>query len=194
MLDIEDIDGQIAAFTETGVGAAYAGDEGQSARLLLVSDDLVLSAFARSTGIGAVNTQAVLSELHRSSLIADEAYSVWVEWLASLNYRFVRVRPVDIVRRLEANGFVTTLGTRAMFSTLEGPDCTVDSAISVGVKVIVALEGRAPPVQMELILLLVLATLQRGRRASPVLLKFRDEIASKAQISHYQRAIESFRP
>ena len=183
MLDVEDIEGHIAALTETGVGAVYAGDEHPSAKLLLVSDDLVLSIYARSRGIDAVNTQAVLSELHRSKLIADEAYSVWVEWLALLNYRFVRVRPVDIVRRLEANGFVTTPGTRAMLRTLEGPDCTEDSAVSVGAEIIAALAGRAPPVQMELILSLVLATLQRGRKASPVLLKFRDEVASRLNLA-----------
>ena len=183
MLDVEDIEGHIAALTETGVGAVYAGDEHSSAKLLLVSDDLVLSIYARSTGIGAINTQAVLSELHRSNLIADEGYSVWVEWLALLNYRFVRIGPLDIVRRLEANGFVTTPGTRAMFRTLEGPDCTEDSAVSVGAEIIAALAGRAPPVQMELILSLVLATLQRGRKASPVLLKFRDEIASRLNLA-----------
>ena len=187
MLDVGDIDGQIAAFTETGVGAAYAGDEDQSARLLLVSDDLVLSVFARSTGMDTVNTQGVLSELHRSNLITDEAYSVLVEWLALLNYRFVRIRPVDIVRRLEANGFVTTPGTRAMFRTLEAPDCTEDSALSVGAEVVAALAGRAPPLQMELILPLVLATLQHGRKASPVLLKFRDEIASRLNLAPSSR-------
>ena len=183
MLDVEDIESHIAALTETGVGAVYAGDEHSSAKLLLVSDDLVLSIYARSTGIGATNTQAVLSELHRSNLIADEGYSVWVEWLALLNYRFVRIGPLDIVRRLEANGYVTTPGTRAMLRTLEGPDCTVDSAVSVGAEVIAALAGRAPPEQMELILSLVLATLQRGRKASPVLLKFRDEIASRLNLA-----------
>ena len=183
MLDVGDIEGHIAALTEASVGAVYAGDEHPSAKLLLVSDDLFLSSYARSIEIDAVNTQAVLLDLHRSELIADQAYSVWVEWLASLNYRFVRVRPVDIVRRLEANGFVTTPGTRAMFRTLEGPDCTEDSAVSVGVEVIAALAGRAPPLQLELILPLVLATLQHGRKASPILLKFRDEIASRLNLA-----------
>ena len=161
----------------------YAGDEHPSGKLLLVSDDLVLSIYARSVGIDAVNTQAILSELHRSDLITDEGYSVLVEWLALLNYRFVRVRPVDIVRRLAANGFVTTPGTRAMFRTLQGPDCTEDSALSVGAEVVAALAGRAPPLQMELILSLVLATLHRGRKTSPVLLNFRDGIASKLDLA-----------
>ena len=64
-----------------------------------------------------------------------------------------------------------------MLRTLEGPGCSENSAVSVGAEVVTALVGRAPTAQVELILSLVLATLQRGREMSSVLPKFRKEIA-----------------
>ena len=183
MLDANDVENLVDALTTAGVGAVYAGDEQPTGRLVLVSDDLLLCSFARSLRIDAVNTQAVLWELHRSDVVAGEAYSSWIERLALLNYWFVRVRPEDIVQRLEVNGYVTTDGTRAMLKTLEGPDCSLDSAISVGAAMITAVAGSAPRWQAELILLLVLVTLQRGRERSPVLLKFRNEIASRLALA-----------
>ena len=118
-------------------------------------------------------------ELHRSNVITGEAYSAWVERLALLNYRFVRVRVEDIIRRLEVNGYVTSNGTRAMLKTLEGPDCSEDSAVAVGAQVIAALALTTPRAQMELILSLMIATLRRGREASMVLFRFRDAIRSR---------------
>ena len=62
---------------------------------------------------------------------------------------------------------------------LRGPHCSEDAAVLVGVGVITALAGRAPRGQVELLLMVVLATLRRGREMSLVLLKFRNEIASR---------------
>ena len=187
MLDVGDIDGPIAAFTETGVGAAYASDEDQSARLLLVSDDLVLSVFARSTGMDAVNTQAILVELRRSNVITDELYSSFIERLASLNYTPVLVRPEEIIRSLEANGYATTDGTRAMLRMLEGPGCPEDSAVMVGAEVVTALAKIAPPGQVELVLVAVLVALRRGREVGLVLHKFRRAIESKLKLAPLRR-------
>ena len=179
MLNADNVEGLVDALTSAGVGAVYAGDEQSAARLILVSDDLGLSSFARSLGVGSVNTQAILDELLRSDTITSEAYSSGVEQLVLLNYWFVQVRSEDIVRRLEASDYMTTCGTRAMLQTLEGPDCSEDSAVSVGAGVITALAGRAPREQTELLLMVVLATLRHGREMSLVLLKFRNEIASR---------------
>lgn len=187
MLDLQDIDGQIAAFTETGVGALYAGDERPSEKLLLVSDDAVLSIYARSVGIDAFNTQAVLMELRRSNCISDELYSSFIERLASLNYAPVWFRPQEIIRSLEANGYATTDGTRAMLRTLEGPDYPEDLAVMVGVEVVTALAKSAPPRQMELIVLGVLSTVRRGRELGLVLDKFRRGIESKLKLMPLQR-------
>ena len=174
MLDIEDAEMQIDVLTGAGVGAVYAGEEQPANRLVLVSDDLGLANFARSVGVGAVNTQSVLEDLREQDAITDEAYSQWIERLALLNYWFLRVSAEDIVRRLETNAYGTTEGTRAMLRTLEGPDCSEDQAIAVASQVITSLAGRALPKQMDFILLAVLATLRNGREVSPVLWRFRD--------------------
>ncbi len=187
MLDVQDIDGQISAFTETGVGTLYAGNERPSEKLLLVSDDAVLSIYARSVGIDAFNTQSVLMELCRSNCISDELYSSFIERLASMNYTPLWVRPEEIVRSLQANGFATTDGTRAMLRTLEGPACPEDFAVMVGVEVVTALAKSAPPRQMELIVLGVLSAVRRGRELGLVLDKFRRGIEAKLNLMPLQR-------
>ena len=187
LLDADDIGKLVDVLTSAGTGAVYAGDEQSTERLVLISDDLGLRDVSRSLGAGAVNTQAVLSELHRSDLITAKQYSSWIERLVLLNYGFVRIQAEDIVRRLEANGYVTTDGTRAMLRTLEGPDCTENSAVSVGAEVIEQLVGRVPREQIELILSFVLATLQRGRVTRPVLRRFKDEIGSRLRLDPLNR-------
>ena len=167
LLDADDTEKLVDALTWAGAGAVYAGDEQSTERLVLICDDLGLCEVSRSLGTGAVNTQAVLSELYRSDLVSADDYSAWVESLALLNYGFVRIQAEDIVRRLEANGYMTTDGTRAMLKTLEGPECSEDSALTVGAQVIEQLVGMVPHEQIELILSFVLATLQRGRITRP---------------------------
>lgn len=187
LLEVDDAEMFMDTLTAAGAGAVYAGDEQSTAGLVLVSDDLGLSSIARSLRIHAVNTQAVLGDLSRSDVITPEAHSSWIEQLVLLNYWFVRVSPEDIVQRLEANNYMTTDGTRAMLKTLEGPDCSEESAVSVAANVIIALLGRAPHSQIELLLSSVVATLQHGRETSLVLLKFRDEIASRLVLAPLTR-------
>ena len=177
LLDTDDVEKLMDVLTPAGAGAVYAGDEHSTARLVLVSDDLGLSNLARFVGTDSVNTQAVLRELHCSNGLSDEEYSSLIERLVLLNYKFVQVRAEDIVRRLEANGYMTTDGTRAMLKTLEGPDCSEESAVTVGAQVVTELAGRAPPQQLHLLLSVVVATIQRGRAPRPVLLRFRNAIA-----------------
>ena len=187
LLDADDIEKLVDVLTWAGAGAVYAGDEQSTERLVLISDDLGLCEAGRSLGVRAVNTQAVLSELYRSDLISADDYSSWIERLVLLNYGFVRIQAEDIVRRLEVNGYVTTDGTRAMLRTLEGPECSEDSAVSVGAQVIEQLVGMVPREQIELILSFVLATLQRGRVTRPVLRRFKDEIASRFALDPVNR-------
>ena len=188
LLDNEYREDLFDAFTAAGVGAAYAGDEQPRAGLVLVCDDLVLSHYSRSLGVRVVNTQAILRELCRWGEINRDAYSSYVEQLALLNYWFVRVGPEDIVRRLEANGYLTTPGIHAMLDTLAGPDCTESSAVSVGAKVVAHIAGKAPPAQLELVLSAVMATLRRGRAMTSVLLKFRNAIAQVPSLAPFTRA------
>ena len=183
LLEADNRDGLIDTLTLAGAGAVYAGDDRGEDKLVVVSDDLGLTSVARFLGKDAVNTQEVLSDLLRSNVITGEVYSLCVERLASLNYWFVRVRSEDIVRRLEANGFMTTDGTRAMIKTLEGPDCSEVSAVLVGVETIISVAGMAPREQVELILSFVIETLRRGRETSSVLLKFRNAIASRLSLA-----------
>ena len=187
LLDVDDLEKLLDTVTWAGAGAVYAGDEQSTDRLVLLSDDLGLSKVAGSLGIEAVNTQAILSELHRSDLISADDYSKWIERIVLLNYRFVRIRAEDIVRRLEANAYVTTEETRAMLRTLEDPDCSEDSAVSVGAQVIAELAVKALPSQIELILPLVLSTVKHGREAPRVLRSFREEIAWRLHLAPLHR-------
>ena len=183
LLGAEDPAKVIDALTSAGAGAAYAGDEQSTTSHILVCDDVGLTQFTHSIGIEAVNTQSILQELNASNTITDEAYSTWIEELVLLNYWFVQVRPEDIFRRLEANDYITTDGTRAMFGILEGPDCSEDSAVTVTSEVIVQLAGRAPRGQVELLLFLVIATLRHGRNESIVLSKLREAIALRLTLA-----------
>ena len=187
LLDTDDVEKLMDVLTPAGAGAVYAGDEQSTTRLVLVSDDLGLSNLARFLGTDSVNTQAVLRELRCSNGLTDEEYSTLIERLVLLNYQFVQVRSEDIVQRLEANGYMTTDGTRAMLKTLEGPDCSDESAVSVGAEVVTALAGRAPSRQLQLLLSAVVATLWQGRERRPVLLKFRKALADALTLAPYAR-------
>ena len=173
LLDAEQAEKVVDTLTEAGAGAVYAGDEQVATSLVLVSDDLGISDYARSLSRDTVNTQAVLQELHRTNEISADAYSSYVEQLALMNYWFLRITAKDIIRRLEASGYMTTEGTRAMLSTLEGPDCSEESAVSVGTELIASIAAKAPPEQTDVLLEVVIAMLRRGRSTGQVLLKFR---------------------
>ena len=102
-----------ALVTEAGVSSIFAGGEDLEDRPLLVSDDLGLANLARGFGVKAVNTQAVLQELRRVGELTDQEYSSLIAQLALLNYRFLQVETADILRLLEASGFLTDERTRA---------------------------------------------------------------------------------
>ena len=187
LLDADDVAQLVDVLTWAGIGAVYAGDKQSSDRLVLVSDDLGMSSVARSLGYPAVNSQAVLKELRRSEVITDEEYASWIERMVLLSYRFIRLDHHDILRRLEEANYVTTDGTRAMIGTLEGPDCSEDSAVSVTANLMLELVGRAPFRQSELILSAVLGTLIRGRMPSRVLAKFRREMESRFALVPFMR-------
>ena len=119
------------ALTQDAVGALFAGDEGSGDQPILVSDDLIIAELAQVYGIRGVNTQAVLRELRRAEVVTDEEYSSLIGRLAQLNYRFIQVTADDILRRLEAHGFMTDEATRALLVTLQGPECTQESAVFV---------------------------------------------------------------
>ena len=173
--------------THAGVGAVFAGNEQPATGHLLISDDLGLSNVARSFGTGSVNTQAFLQDLLRVEIIIGEEYSSYVENLVLLNYWFVQVTSEDIVRRLGVNGYMTSEGTRAMLKTLEAPDCSEDSAVSVGAGVIVALSGNVPYEQLELILAVVIASLKQGRNGRTVLRRLKNELAERLTLAPHWR-------
>ena len=177
-LDTNDIEAHVDALTPAGASAVYAGEEEAKGDSVLISDDLGLSSVAHWIGIGVVNTQAVLQELLDSNMVSDEEYSAWIEQLVSMNYRFVRVAQEDILRRLKANGYVTTVSTRKMISTLEGPDCSLESAVSVASTVIATLVGKTQTSQVGLITMAFLESLQKGRDPAVGLLAFRQALES----------------
>ena len=189
MLDADEPEQTISALTPAGAGAVFAGDDQSETRPVLISDDLVQSIVARSLGLGAVNSQALLVELLRSGVITAEEYSSRVEQLVLMNYWFVRISADDILRRLEANGYQTTPGTQAMLRTLWGPECTEDAAASVAADVIASL-AKQPliPEHLEVLLSTVVAAIRRGRHTNQVLLKFKGGIAAKLQLAPIQSA------
>ena len=169
-VDSDDIEQLSALVTEAGVSSIFAGGEDLEDRPLLVSDDLGLANLARGFGVEAVNTQAVLQELRRVGELTDQEYSSLIARLALLNYRFLQVETVDILRLLEASGFLTDEGTRALLSTLEGPECTPESAVSVIAGMIAALALRSLPEHQESLLVSVLLVhLRHGRETTTVL-------------------------
>ena len=177
-----DVQELFSTLTTAGAGSIWAGEENFVGRELLVSDDLGLSRVANAFGTGAVNTQALLLECRRSGALSGDGYSPMVERLAAMNYWFVRIRAEDIISSFETNGYVTTHGTRAMLRTLQGPDCLEDSAVTVAVNVVVELASRTVPGQLDLIMGLMLSTLQRGRETSPVLIKFQEAIKNDSRL------------
>ena len=189
MLDADEPEQTIDALKPAGAGAVYAGDGQSEFRPVLISDDLVQSTVARSLGLGAVNSQALLVELRRSGVITAEEYSSKVEELVLMNYWFVRISADDILRRLEENGYQTTPGIQAMLRTLWGPDCIEDIAASVGAEVIASLAKRPLiPEHLEILLSSVVATIRRGRHTNQVLLKFKSEIAARLRLAPLQSA------
>ena len=187
LLETDDYEHLAETLTHAGAGAVFARNEQPSARHLLISDDLGLSNVARSFGTDSVNTLALLDDLLRVEIITGEEYSSYIENLVMLNYWFVRVTSEDIVRRLGVNGYMTSEGTRAMLKTLEAPDCSEDSAVSVGAGVIVALSGNVPYEQLELILAAVIESLKQARNAGTVLRKFRKELAERLTLTPHWR-------
>ena len=166
----DDIEQLTALVTEAGVGSIFTGGENPEDQPLVVSDDLGLANLARGFGVEAVNTRAVLQELRRTGEVTDEEYSSFIAQLAVLNYRFLQVETADILRLLEANGFLTDEGTRALLSTLEGPECSQESAVSVVADLIAALALKGLPIQQESLLVSVLlGHLRRGREITTAL-------------------------
>ena len=191
ILDADDPQGAFEAFTPAGAGAIFASDEQFEVRPVLISDDLPQSNVARSLGFGAVNSQALLIEMLRSDVITAAEYSSKIEELVLMNYWFVRIRAEDILWSLEANRYQTSPGTRAMLTTLSGPDCVEDTAASVGAEVIATLaktQGPRIQQQFDLLLDLVLAAIRHGRHTDLVLWKFQAEIASRLALVPLQRA------
>ena len=189
LLDADDPERAIEALTPAGAGAIFAGDEQIEVRPVLISDDLPQANVARWLGFGAVNSQALLTELLRSDVITEVEYSSKIEELVRMNYWFVRVSAKDMLWNLEANGYQTDPGTRAMLRTLSAPDCSEEAAASVGAEVISSLAKR-PLIQQQFDLLLssVLTAICQGRHTDLILLEFKAEIAARLALVPLQRA------
>ena len=189
LLDADDPKRAIEALTPAGAGAIFAGDEQFEVRPILILDDLPQANIARWLGFGAVNSQALLTDLLRSNVITEVEYSSKIEELVLMNYWFVRISARDILWSLEANGYQTTPGTRAMLTTLGGPDCSEEASASVGAEVIATLAKR-PLIQQQFDLLLssVLTAICQGRHTDLILLEFKAEIAARLALVPLQRA------
>ena len=189
MLDAEDADDVVDALTAAGAGAVFAGDEPSVTKLVLVSDDLLQSSFARALSVRVVNSQSLLFELLCSDVILDKEYSSYIEQLTTMNYWFVRIRPVDILYRLEESGYTVTPGIQSMFRTLRGPDASEDTATTVAAEVIASLAKESLLWQgVELILSFAIAEIRHGRDSIRVLTKLKFKIAERLKFAPIQCA------
>ena len=179
---INNVEDVVATLADVESGAIYAGDPEPTDGQVLISDDLLLSDIALLVGVPTVNTQGVLLELLRCGGITESDYASFVEQLVLLKYKFVRLHASDFENRLEENGYITTEGTRAMLSTLQGPDCTVESAIYIGATVIIFLFEKEQFQQVGLILPFVMEQLCKGREPMEVLTRFRNALASSLNL------------
>ena len=182
ILRTEDVEDVVATLTEVEAGAIYAGGPDPNDGQILVADDLLLSDIALLLEVHSVNTQGVLLELLRSGVIAETEYSSFVEQLVLIGYKFVRLRASDFQCRLDESGYTTNDGIRAMLTTLQGPDCTEDSAIYIGVSIITFLLEKEKFQQAGLILPFVMEQLCEGRGPVNVLAKFRNALASSPDL------------
>ncbi len=182
VLDLGDTEPMIQTFTAAGVATIYADDQLEGTPLLLVSDDLGLADIARALGKRVVNSQGLVFELRRSGKITADDHSAAVEQLASMNYSFVCVEPDDLVRRVRSNGYKSSEGILAMIRTLQGPDCTQESAVQVAAQVLVELSGEAPLSGLLLILDLLVADLRHERDAKQVLSQLAQMLPSSSKL------------
>ena len=179
MLSVDELQETVEMLRPSRAVAVYLGDEEFEVDSVLISDDLVLSKLARSRDIGVVNSQVLLVELLHSGVITKETYSSKIKELALMNYWFVRVRAIDILRSLELSNYQTTPGAQAMLRTLRGPDCSENAAVIVAVDVINALARISLfPDQFELLLFSVLTEIRSGRQSNSILWEFRSKISS----------------
>ena len=189
VLDLGDTAPAVEALTISGVGMLCSDAQLEKSALLLVSDDLGLATLASKVGRQVVNSQGLLDELHRFGVIDDEAYSLAVGRLTMMHYTFVRIGADDILRRLEVNGYISNVETRAMLSTLRGPDSDQEAAVSVVTRLISKVFDRVPLPQLGMLLELSMDVLCQGRPTVGTLTRLRESLESdsKLALSRFQR-------
>ena len=172
----------VEALTISGVGTIFSDSRLDDTPLVMVSDDLGLATLARAMGRQVVNSQGVLNELRRSGVIDDEAYSSAVGRLTMMHYTFVRIRADDILRRLEVSGYISNDETRAMLSTLRGPDSDQQAAVAVATEVMSQVFDKVPVAQSGMLLELIMDDLCQGRPVRRTLTKLKDALASDSRL------------
>ena len=185
MLAVKEAQDYIDVLTSGGAGSVFAGEENDSPRRVLVSDDLVQADVTRSLGVKVVSSQAIMMQLLEAEIISEKEYSGMIEEIAKMNYWFVRVRGCDILECLERNSYSVTEGSLAMLKTLEGPSCSEESAASVAAEVIASLAKKSI---LRQIVENLLMTVLRGRHSDDVLLRFKIEVAARLRLAPLQSA------
>ena len=183
VLDLGETAPAVEALTISGVGTIFSDSRLDDTPLVMVSDDLGLATLARATGREVVNSQGVLTELLRSGAIDDEAYSSAVGRLTTMHYTFVRIGADDILRRLEVNGYISNVETRAMLSTLRGPDSDQEAAVSVVTTLISKVFDRVRLPQLGMLLELAMDVLCQGRPILGTLTRLRDSLESDSKLA-----------
>lgn len=148
---------------------------------VLYADDVLLRLLARNEhGVKGAWTQTFLEVVRERGLLDVTEYSKALRVLIRSNYRFVRLGRDDFRQILRADTYQLTEDVRGAFRSLEGPDCSIESAAQIVADLVrdVWVEVQLPE-QRAILLDYLLATLTAGRRASSALHLLRQLLPSR---------------
>lgn len=118
-------------------------------------------------------TQDLLWEMRNSKVMTDEQYRDAVLKLIMSNFLFVSVNSEDVMHQLRADGMTATPRVSFVLERVLGPDCSEESAVSVGADLMRAVWLETGLYEHKLMLLdLILNALTSQRPVDRVLARF----------------------
>jgi nucleoside phosphorylase/transcription elongation GreA/GreB family factor/thioredoxin-like negative regulator of GroEL len=144
----------------------------------LYSDDFVLRIVARNSwGVAGFWSQPLLLHMARGKWIAHDDYRRAIIDLILANYSFVTVNQHDLLWFLAQEGIQMTPRFLQSLRTLEGPDCSEDSAVRVVGELIreIFLRPEYIPVR-QFLLDACITTLRKGRHPNVVLARLQAHV------------------
>jgi len=147
-------------------------------KTVLYSDDLRLRQYAQAEWqVRGIWTQSVLRQMLQKQLLTEDEYCDAVTKLFWLNYRHVSINAHDLMWALKQDGMEITPRVMRLFTVLQGPDCSEESAALVVADLIrsVWLESAIVSTR-QFVLELALDSLTTRHPASSALLKLKQAL------------------